>query len=55
MYNIKAHSLLVHILHISQLPMPDVRVPVSASHVAIGEYNQELAKQNLRILAILAK
>ena len=25
------------------------------AHVAIGEYNQELAKQNLRILAILAK
>ena len=31
------------------------RVPVSVSHVAIGESSRELAKPNLWILAILAK
>ena len=33
----------------------EIRDPVSVSHVAIGESNQELAKENLCILAILAK
>ena len=32
-----------------------IRVAVRLSHVAIGESNKELAKQNLWILAILAK
>ena len=34
---------------------PPRRVPVRVSHVAIGESSKELAKQNLWILAILAK
>ena len=32
-----------------------VRVPIRVSYVAIGESSKELAKQNLWILAILAK
>ena len=32
-----------------------VKVPVRVRHVAIGESNKELAKQNLCILAILAQ
>ena len=32
-----------------------LRVPVSVSHVAIGESSKELAKLNLWILAILVK
>ena len=31
------------------------RVPVRVSHVAVGESSKDLAKQNLWILAILAK
>ena len=32
-----------------------LRVPVSVSHVAIGESSKELAKPNLWMLAILAQ
>ena len=39
---------IVHLAYIG-------RVPVSVSHVAIGESSKELAKPNLWILAILAK
>ena len=40
----------------AQMPLlTSRRVPVRVSHVAIGQSSKELAKQNLWILAILAK
>ena len=45
----RCHTPVSHIVTLQ------TRVPVSVRHVAIGESNQELAKQNLYIFANLAK
>ena len=51
-------DLLLEWLHFEKLPglfQTTARVPVSVSHVAIGEFSKELAKPNVWILAILAQ